>query len=220
MPRPWAERSTATSGSKPGTQGSATTGVPKVGGLPLRLHVTNNWAVSNTKIGDLTLARLPIQTREDVKQQVKTEGSLLKPNDGLAAKCHSTSGSSGTPVQFYVSSMNGEFNTVRSLAQFLLEGNDLSLNLVRFALTPISNNEGLNVVTEKSWLGPLDAFIKSGSYRIIQYFHPDMQAFQRELERLPIGYLVAAHWGGGLPFYTLMPEIQRITAQVWYDTAE
>jgi hypothetical protein len=24
------------------------------GGLPLRLHVTNNWAVSNTKIGDLT----------------------------------------------------------------------------------------------------------------------------------------------------------------------
>ena len=30
---------------------------------------------------------------------------------------------------------------------------------------------------------------------------------------------VAAHWGGGLPFYCLMPEIQRITANVWYDTA-
>ncbi|HTI14316.1 MAG TPA: amidohydrolase family protein [Dictyobacter sp.] len=30
---------------------------------------------------------------------------------------------------------------------------------------------------------------------------------------------VAAHWGGGLPFYTLMPEIQRIAAHVWYDTA-
>ena len=30
---------------------------------------------------------------------------------------------------------------------------------------------------------------------------------------------VAAHWGGGLPFYSLMPEIQRITANVWYDTA-
>jgi len=30
---------------------------------------------------------------------------------------------------------------------------------------------------------------------------------------------VAAHWGGGLPFYCLMPEIQRITAHVWYDTA-
>jgi predicted TIM-barrel fold metal-dependent hydrolase len=30
---------------------------------------------------------------------------------------------------------------------------------------------------------------------------------------------VAAHWGGGLPFYALMPEIQRITTNVWYDTA-
>jgi predicted TIM-barrel fold metal-dependent hydrolase len=30
---------------------------------------------------------------------------------------------------------------------------------------------------------------------------------------------IAAHWGGGLPFYTLMPEIQQITANVWYDTA-
>ena len=30
---------------------------------------------------------------------------------------------------------------------------------------------------------------------------------------------IAAHWGGGLPFYSLMPEIQRITANVWYDTA-
>ncbi|MDQ6660805.1 MAG: amidohydrolase family protein [Chloroflexota bacterium] len=30
---------------------------------------------------------------------------------------------------------------------------------------------------------------------------------------------IAAHWGGGLPFYALMPEIQRITANVWYDMA-
>jgi predicted TIM-barrel fold metal-dependent hydrolase len=30
---------------------------------------------------------------------------------------------------------------------------------------------------------------------------------------------IAAHWGGGLPFYCLMPEIQRIAAHVWYDTA-
>jgi predicted TIM-barrel fold metal-dependent hydrolase len=30
---------------------------------------------------------------------------------------------------------------------------------------------------------------------------------------------IAAHWGGGLPFYALMPEIQRLTTNVWYDTA-
>jgi len=45
---------------------------------------------------------------------------------------------------------------------------------------------------------------------------PDIVAF---LTAFPDVRFVAAHWGGGLPFYTLMPEIQRITARVWYDTA-
>ena len=44
----------------------------------------------------------------------------------------------------------------------------------------------------------------------------DIVAF---LTAFPDVRFVAAHWGGGLPFYTLMPEIQRITAHVWYDTA-
>lgn len=39
------------------------------------------------------------------------------------------------------------------------------------------------------------------------------------LTAFPDVRFVAAHWGGGLPFYCLMPEIQRITANVWYDTA-
>ena len=44
----------------------------------------------------------------------------------------------------------------------------------------------------------------------------DIVAF---LTAFPDVRFVAAHWGGGLPFYTLMPEIKRITANVWYDTA-
>lgn len=40
------------------------------------------------------------------------------------------------------------------------------------------------------------------------------------LTEFPAIRFVAAHWGGGLPFYHLMPEIQRLTAgRVWYDTA-
>jgi len=39
------------------------------------------------------------------------------------------------------------------------------------------------------------------------------------LTAFPDVRFVAAHWGGGLPFYTLMPEIQQLTANVWYDTA-
>jgi predicted TIM-barrel fold metal-dependent hydrolase len=40
------------------------------------------------------------------------------------------------------------------------------------------------------------------------------------LTAFPAIRFVAAHWGGGLPFYALMPEIQRLLAgRVWYDTA-
>ena len=46
---------------------------------------------------------------------------------------------------------------------------------------------------------------------------PDIIAF---LTAFPTVRFIAAHWGGGLPFYTLMPEIQRLIAgRVWYDTA-
>ncbi len=31
--------------------------------------------------------------------------------------------------------------------------------------------------------------------------------------------IIAAHWGGGLPFYALMPEIAAATRNVWYDSA-
>lgn len=39
------------------------------------------------------------------------------------------------------------------------------------------------------------------------------------LVNFPDVRFIAAHWGGGLPFYTLMPEIHRLMANVWYDTA-
>ena len=31
--------------------------------------------------------------------------------------------------------------------------------------------------------------------------------------------VIAAHWGGGLPFYMLMPEVREALANVWFDTA-
>jgi predicted TIM-barrel fold metal-dependent hydrolase len=45
---------------------------------------------------------------------------------------------------------------------------------------------------------------------------PEIIAF---LTAFPSIRFIAAHWGGGLPFYTLMPEIQRLAERVWYDTA-
>ena len=31
--------------------------------------------------------------------------------------------------------------------------------------------------------------------------------------------IICAHWGGGLPFYALMPEVRAALANVWFDTA-
>ncbi len=41
----------------------------------------------------------------------------------------------------------------------------------------------------------------------------------RFIEVNPELRVVAAHWGGGLPFYELMPEVARLTANVVYDSA-
>jgi len=35
----------------------------------------------------------------------------------------------------------------------------------------------------------------------------------------PQAILVCAHWGGGLPFYSLMPEVRETLSNVYYDTA-
>jgi len=40
----------------------------------------------------------------------------------------------------------------------------------------------------------------------------------RFLETFPEVRVVAAHWGGGLPFYELMPEVARATQNVVYDS--
>ncbi len=44
----------------------------------------------------------------------------------------------------------------------------------------------------------------------------DLQDF---LQAFPTLRVVAAHWGGGYPFYELMPEVHAAAANVWYDSA-
>lgn len=41
----------------------------------------------------------------------------------------------------------------------------------------------------------------------------------RFVQSFPQATLICAHWGGGLPFYELMPEIKKAFANVYYDTA-
>jgi predicted TIM-barrel fold metal-dependent hydrolase len=44
----------------------------------------------------------------------------------------------------------------------------------------------------------------------------DLSAFA---SAFPDARIVASHWGGGFPFYELMPEVRASTANVWYDSA-
>lgn len=37
--------------------------------------------------------------------------------------------------------------------------------------------------------------------------------------RYPDVRVIAAHWGGGLPFFSLMPEVREALASTWFDTA-
>jgi predicted TIM-barrel fold metal-dependent hydrolase len=41
----------------------------------------------------------------------------------------------------------------------------------------------------------------------------------RFIEAFPEVKLILPHWGGGLPFYELMPEVAELCANVYYDTA-
>ena len=44
----------------------------------------------------------------------------------------------------------------------------------------------------------------------------ELQAF---IAAFPALRIVAAHWGGGYPFYELMPEVHAAATNVWYDSA-
>jgi len=44
-------------------------------------------------------------------------------------------------------------------------------------------------------------------------------AVYRFLEKFPDTTTILAHWGGGLFFYEMMPEVAKVTSSVYYDTA-
>ncbi|MBU4194369.1 MAG: amidohydrolase family protein [Actinobacteria bacterium] len=58
----------------------------------------------------------------------------------------------------------------------------------------------------------------------VGHFYPGKTAttpapVYRFLEKFPDTVAILAHWGGGLFFYELMPEVAKVTSSVYYDTA-
>lgn len=148
----------------------------------------------NSKLGEL-----PVLTREELRRQVKEEGSLLRPNDGLETQLHGTSGSSGIPVEFHVSQMNVQYNKVRYLAQDFMEEKDLSVNRTRFKTAKAKSVEklartkgGFIVEKEPSWLGDIGSVFASGTLKNIHCLNPDTRELVRELRKDAVGQLVIA----------------------------
>jgi hypothetical protein len=49
--------------------------------------------------------------------------------------------------------------------------------------------------------------------------HTTPEVLCRFIDNFPDATLICAHWGGGLPFYALMPEVSRAMQNVYFDTA-
>jgi phenylacetate-coenzyme A ligase PaaK-like adenylate-forming protein len=145
--------------------------------------------IGRKNIKNTTLAELPILTRGDVVRQVETEGNLLK--GPIATSKHATSGSSGTPVRFFISEMNAQYNFARTAAQYLMEGRDLTLNRTRFISAPNRNEAGFSVEKTATWLDPLSALFKVGNNKEISHLRPNRDLLFKELAKDPIGYFIA-----------------------------
>ena len=152
--------------------------------------------IGTKALNSIRLTDLPIMTRDDLRSQFASEGSLVKSGAALKATKHSTSGSSGKPVEFYISNFNTHYNSVRSAAQYFMEQRDLTLNRTR--LIPLDAHDlqtrklmqGLEIRSQDGWLGPLSTVFRNGRNKEISYWHPKKEAVLRELSREPIGYLV------------------------------
>jgi phenylacetate-CoA ligase len=134
---------------------------------------------------------LPIQTRKDIVAQVGLEGALIKGEGGKPLSSYSSSGSSGTPVKVFTCAENLYYNSLRSLAQFFIDG--LSLDEGRVRITQVKSGARFEESTgssssPKKWAGPLSLLFRTGMTRNVLYRHDDA-ALIRDLNKAPIGYL-------------------------------
>lgn len=135
------------------------------------------------------LKYLPVLMRKDVLEQVNTEGSLLTKADKIAFTKHSTSGSSGTPVNFFVSTVNSKYNGMRSFAQSLLEQRDLRENSTKIYLSVTDENIGqensIRIRTAKNRRGSLSSVFEEGSTQTIYSVNSDEKLLEELRKRIP-----------------------------------
>ena len=139
-----------------------------------------------------TLAKLPVQSRNDVMKQVQSEGSLLKAEHRGKDETYASSGSTGTPVKVHLGSFNSRFNAMRSHAQFFMAGWPINETLTFIkpagADLMLHPHDKLRVKRQKAWTGNLSQVFANGPYKFIE-FARDETALLEELQKDRVGYL-------------------------------
>jgi phenylacetate-CoA ligase len=134
------------------------------------------------------LTFVPTLSRRDLMEQVEKEGALVSAKE-MAFREHATSGSSGTPVKFFISQVNTNFNRARSVSQFFIENRDLSPN---FTKVTASRDGKLHVTEAASWMDDANKVIRCGRHKSIAFASTNVAEAAAELAKDPIGYLIVA----------------------------
>lgn len=138
-----------------------------------------------------SLAVLPIQSRRDIAEQTKQEGSLLVTSTGTPARSYPSTGSTGTPVEVFVTPFNGYYNSTRSIAQYLMNGMPLDENRVQIG-PPSSveklHSRSLRVTRHERWAGAMSRIFRNGKGKVITHNY-DNEALIGELSSERVGYL-------------------------------
>lgn len=138
------------------------------------------------------LSRLPVLTRRDVTEQVRTEGALVPPEPGVLAETYASSGSTGTPVKVHLTSFNARLNTMHGLAKFFMDG--IPVNEPHTFIRPASaelmmnGTEKLRVERRGTWIGRLGNVFQDAPHKVIEFAH-DAGALVEELGRDRVGQL-------------------------------
>ncbi len=136
--------------------------------------------------------QIPILSREELNLQVSVEGPLSRAFSGDEISPYQSTGSTGIPVKIFTTRNNSRYNSLRSLAQYLIENRSFAFNRIFIKPTDgphlYEKGVGIKVESYESWNGSLNTLFKSGAYKIIQFLD-DVNALISELKKEPIGYL-------------------------------
>lgn len=134
------------------------------------------------------LKSIPLLTRENIKQQVESEGCLAKEGEEGKIGVHHTSGSSGVAIKFFHTEKNREYDTIRSITRQIMGNLETHRNQVRLFASSYIEFPGFKTQINEG-LG-IHGFMNTGKRRFISYSNPDMKLFIEEIRKEEIGYMI------------------------------